>query len=93
MKIQIALTSVLRDAVGKEKLEIEVAEASPVREALLQLKGKYPALDKELFDTDGQLEPHIFVAVNDAQVSRDGSLDRVLQEGDVVTLMISFAGG
>jgi MoaD family protein len=93
MKIQVKLTSVLKDAVGKEKLEIEVGEAPTVREVFLRLKGEYPALDNELFDAEGQLEPHIFVAVNDAQVNRDGNLDRVLHERDVMTLMISFAGG
>ena len=93
MKIQVTLTSVLKDAVGKDRLDLELEEAATVRQMLHRLKGEYPALDQELFDAGGELEPHIFVAVNGAQVNRDGSLDRPLLEGDEVALMISFAGG
>ncbi|MFQ5915715.1 MAG: ubiquitin-like small modifier protein 1 [Nitrospinota bacterium] len=93
MKIEVVLSSVLRDAVGKEKLGLELAEASTVRQAIERLRAEYPAVERELFDADGELEPHIFVALNGAQVSREGSLNRALQEGDQLALMISFAGG
>jgi molybdopterin synthase sulfur carrier subunit len=93
MKVRVTLTSVLRDAAGKERLDLDLDEESTVRQVLDLLKAECPALEKELFDEDGELEPHIFVAVNDAQVNRDGTLDRVLEDGDEVALMISFAGG
>ncbi|MFQ5692470.1 MAG: ubiquitin-like small modifier protein 1 [Nitrospinota bacterium] len=93
MKIHVTLTSVLKDALGAERLELELGEGATVRQALERLKTDYPALNQELFDPDGHLEPHIFVAVNGAQASRDGSLDRPLKEGDEVALMVSFAGG
>ena len=93
MKIQVVLTSVLKDAAGNERLVYDITEGTTVKDVLLELKSRFPAMGEELFDQDGRLEPHIFVAVNDAQVSRDGSLDRELQEGDEVALMVSFAGG
>ena len=93
MKIQVVLTSVLKDAAGNERLVYDITEGTTVKDVLLELKSRFPAMREELFDQDGRLEPHIFVAVNDAQVSRDGSLDRELQEGDEVALMVSFAGG
>ncbi len=93
MKIQVTLTSVLRDAVGAERLELSLEGEETVRRVLERLKTDHPALEKELFDADGALEPHIFVAVNGAQVSRDGSLERTLRDGDELALMISFAGG
>ena len=93
MKIQVTLTSVLRDAVGAERLELSLEGEETVRRVLERLKTDHPALEKELFDADGALEPHIFVAVNGAQASRDGSLERTLRDGDELALMISFAGG
>ena len=93
MKIRVTLTSVLRDAVGAERLELSLEGEETVRRVLERLKTDHPALEKELFDADGALEPHIFVAVNGAQVSRDGSLERTLRDGDELALMISFAGG
>ena len=93
MKIQVTLTSVLKDAVGAERLELSFEGEETVRRVLERLETDHPALEKELFDADGDLDPHIFVAVNGAQVSRDGSLRRILRDGDELALMISFAGG
>ena len=86
---RVRIPPTLRNEVGGER-EL-VGEGETVREVLQDLSGRYPALERQLFE-DGDLAPFVNVYVGGEDVrTLDGLETRV--NGASVILLPAMAGG
>lgn len=69
------------------------AEGATVGAALNDLATRYPLLVQRVLTRGGALRPHVNFFVNDADVRGAGGLEKPLQEGDLLTIVPSVAGG
>ncbi len=70
-----------------------VVPGATVMEALANAVQKYPALNAQIFDSDGKLRRHMNVFVNDENIRDLAGLETQLKESDRVTLLASISGG
>ena len=81
MRITVRLFAALREAAGREQLEMEVPEGATAEEAWRQLARACAAL--------GDRRPSLTAAVNRRYVP----FDAVLQDGDEVVFVPPVSGG
>ena len=94
MKVHLKmLLPVLPEAVGRKDLEVEFA-GETVNDLLDHLIARYGRKARQaLLDDQGQLDPVVQVLLNGEEWIRHDQLDRALQDGDQVILMLMLAGG
>jgi MoaD family protein len=87
------LLPVLPEAIGRKELEVEFA-GETVSDLIEHLVAMYGRRAKQaLYDEKGDLDPVVQVLLNGEEwITRD-QLDRGLQDGDHVVLMMLMAGG
>jgi len=92
--MRIKFHATLRDIVGGSTVEMPEAVGQTVRQALAGLVSRYPGLNKELLDRDGNLYPHVHFFVNgrDAQFL-DSAFEYVLKVDDTVNIFPAVGGG
>lgn len=71
--------------------DIEVG-GETVREGLVQLSERYPSLREVLMDSEGNIRPTHFIALNGEQLSTD-ELDREADEDDRMDIITAVSGG
>jgi MoaD family protein len=91
MAVTIKLPTILRKFAGNEARVS--AEGATLAEVLKDLESRYPGITKNVIADDGSLHRFINVYVNDEDVRYLGSLETVVNEGDVVSILPAVAGG
>jgi MoaD family protein len=91
MAVTIKLPTILRKFAGNEARVS--AEGATLAEVLKDLESRYPGITKNVIADDGGLHRFINVYVNDEDVRYLGSLETVVNEGDVVSILPAVAGG
>jgi molybdopterin converting factor small subunit len=90
MSIIVKLPVILQAcADGHEAVEVE---GSNVGECLKYLAGKYPELEKELFDTRGRLFGFYTIYVNGKSSYPQGP-EKQVRTGDEITIDMALPGG
>ncbi|PTQ54046.1 MAG: Molybdenum cofactor biosynthesis protein MoaD [Hydrogenibacillus schlegelii] len=90
--MKVRLFATLRDVSGVA--EVDVAPAGErVRDVLLALVERHPALQAELFLPDGSLKPLVQVFVNGRNIHFTGGLETPVGEGDAIAVFPPVAGG
>ena len=90
MKVNLKIfLPALPEAIGRKELEVQFAG-----ETVNDLVTRYGRAAKQaLYDEAGKLDPVVQVLLNGQEwITRD-QLDRTLQDGDNVILMMMMAGG
>ena len=91
MAVQVKLPTILRKhADGEPRVD---AEGATLRELLSDLETRYPGITRNVVTPDGALHRFVNVYVNDEDVRYLGSLETVVSEGDVVSILPAVAGG
>lgn len=90
-RIQIELPSALR-ALADGRAVI-VLEADRVGVALQDLGSRYPHVLSRILTRGGQMRPHVNLFVNDSDIRHRQGLDTALNDGDVLMVVPSVAGG
>jgi molybdopterin converting factor small subunit len=85
----------LAEAMGKREDHVELShEPFTIRGLLHGLIERYgPSMRAALFDSKGDLNAIIQIALNDNAFITPEKLDTPLREGDKVTFMLLMAGG
>jgi molybdopterin synthase sulfur carrier subunit len=91
MAVTIKLPTILRKFAGNEARVS--SEGATLAEVLKDLESRYPGITKNVIAEDGGLHRFINVYVNDEDVRYLGSLETVVNEGDVVSILPAVAGG
>jgi sulfur carrier protein ThiS len=90
MSVVVRLPSVLRVAVGAERVKVK---GDTVSEALEAAFAALPNLRQHLLQKNGSLRPHVLCLVNDQVVPRGGLSKRALVDGDEVLIHQAISGG
>jgi molybdopterin converting factor small subunit len=86
----IRVPPVLRDeAAGARQVE---ASGATVRELLVDLTARVPALGEKVFD-GSEIRPYVNVYVDGEDVRMSGGLDAPVREDATVVLLPAMAGG
>ena len=88
-RVKVRLFHELRTNVGQSELELEANTLNELIQTLIQ---RYSTLKELLFDSQGKLRGYMFFYINNA-VQDPPSLSRKLNDGDIVLLVPSAAGG
>ncbi len=91
MSITVHVPGPLRgDCGGASELTVS---APSVREALVELERRYPALYRGVCDETGAVRRHVNLFVNTAHVRDLDGLATILAPGDVLTILPAVSGG
>ena len=90
-RVIVQLPRVLARLLGDERAQ--PTQGATVGDALHNLVNSRPGLALHLFDDTGEVRRHVLCCLNDEGARGHASLDRRLEEGDVITLVNSLAGG
>lgn len=92
MNVTLRAFADYREIVGRE-MQLSLAEGKTVGEVIAGLCGRYPPLQKEMFDTAGKLKEFINIFVNGRNIAFLDDMATPLANGDVVSLFPPVAGG
>lgn len=92
MKVNFYAT--LRLIVGSKSVDYLLEEGQTIGQVLNEIIRRFPALQRELLDEQGQLYRHVHVFVNGRDVAfLENGLDKSLNDDDVVSLFPAVGGG
>lgn len=92
--MQVQVYGTLRQITGKKTVALYVPSGATIRELLTELIRIYPALRSKLFDENGDLRIYVPLFVNGRNPRLlPGSIDRILQPDDVVSLFSPYSPG
>lgn len=93
IRIRIRLLGDLREAIGKEKLEINLPNNSSIKELIENKLLRYEGLKDHLIDpTTKKVRTDIIILINERSIESSIESERV-KDGDTVTLATIVAGG
>lgn len=94
MRIRLkVLLPALPEAMGRKELEVEFG-GETVNDLIEYLVAQYGRKAKQaLFDERGRLDPVVQILLNGEEWVTHDRLDRPLQDGDHVFLLLMLAGG
>lgn len=87
----LAVPGLLRDSIGG-RASVSL-EAATVAEALARLRSEHPLLTVHVFDEDGDVREHVFLALNGRSLGRSAAVDAPLADGDRLDVVQAVSGG
>jgi molybdopterin synthase sulfur carrier subunit len=92
MKVNFFAT--LRDIAGGKTIEIDVDHVGTAKEVFDAIIVQFPAMKKELLNSDGRLHGHIHFFVNGRDVQfMENALETRIESGDVINVFPAVGGG
>jgi|GEM_PF-2298480 len=93
IKTQVRLLGDLREAMGKEKLEIELSSNLSLKELIEDKLLRYEKLEEHLIDpATKKIRTDIIILVNERSI--ESSIEsEIVKDGDIITLAPVVAGG
>lgn len=93
IRVNVRLLGDLREAIGKEKLEIELPRNSSLKDLIENNLLKYEGLKDHIIDPmTKKIREDIVILVNERSIEDSIELERV-KDGDIITLASVIAGG
>jgi molybdopterin converting factor small subunit len=89
--ITITVPGLLRDCIGGAASA--PLEADTAAEAVAVMLDTFPRLKVHLYDEDGRMRDHVFLALNGSSVKRRADLDVPLRDGDRLAVVQAVSGG
>lgn len=93
MRIEFESHATIRDAVGRETVEMDIPEETTLGDALHAFAADYDGVEPLVLDGDGGVRPTVTVLHNDETVRGGDGTATPLSDGDTVTLAPGIAGG
>ncbi len=90
MKATLVLPSVLRTAVGADRIAVE---GQTVGAALDAACAVYPNLRRHVLQETGALRPHVLCLLNGRSLPRTTFADHALADGDEILIHQAISGG
>lgn len=92
--MQVNFYATLRDIVGQKSVMFTADGETTIGQLVEQMVTRYPALRRELFDSDGNLYGHVHVFVNGRDVPYlENQMDTVLRPDDKINVFPAVGGG
>ena len=95
MKIDINLTKALADIAGTKEFQLEFPNKKSMKltEVFTELVIKHPKMKELLFESDGSINYHILVFINDKPIQNSDEPKIKLKNGDVINFFPIIGGG
>ena len=88
--ITIRLPSVLKTAVGTDRVKVEGTTLYGALEAAFE---QYPRMRAHLMQESGELRPHVLCLVNGTNVLREELATAAVNDGDEILIHQAISGG
>lgn len=93
MEVEFVSYATVRDAIGTKSVTRDLPPGTTVEEALNDLAGEHDGLESLLFESDGEIRPHVNVLVGETNIRELDGQATELAAGDTVGLAPGVAGG
>jgi sulfur-carrier protein len=92
--VQVNFYAGLREIVGQKTVDFDFPEEITIGELIDRMVERYPGLQRELLDENGQLYGHVQVFINGRDtLLQDRQLETVLRLEDVINVFPAVGGG
>jgi molybdopterin synthase sulfur carrier subunit len=92
MKVNFYAT--YRPLVGGKTVEFDLEPGGTIRQLVAAIVARFPAMQREMLDDDGNLCSHVHIFVNGRDSAlMEEKLDTVLQADDVLNIFPPVGGG
>lgn len=91
--MEVRVFATLRPIVGGASVQLDAGPGDSVRSMLEELVRRWPDMERELFDKDGQLHNNIHVFINGRDVRYLGGLDMEIPADAQVRIFPPVGGG
>jgi len=93
VKVYVRLLGDLREAMGKERLEIELPSGMRLKEVIEAISRRYDGLRKHIIDSmKGEIRTDLIILVNEKSIE-SFTKDEKIKDNDIITLASAIAGG
>ncbi|MCP8309527.1 MAG: MoaD/ThiS family protein [archaeon] len=93
VKVYVRLLGDLREAMGKERLEIELPSGMRLREVIEAIPRRYDGLREYIIDSmTGEIRTDLIILVNEKSIESFAK-DEEIKDNDIITLASAIAGG
>ena len=93
MKISVEIGFSFKRELDEGYRTLELPDAVTVRDAMVELGRRYPAVESRVFDGDGKIRRNINALINGGNVQSRQRFETVLQDGDRLTILPPVGGG
>ncbi|MBE0408633.1 MAG: MoaD/ThiS family protein [Anaerolineales bacterium] len=92
MKVNFYAT--LRDIVGQKCIDFPLNGGNTVRDLMDQMVARFPELERQLLDEQGELLGHVHLFINGRDLPYlEGGMDTELSEEDKISVFPAVGGG
>lgn len=91
MQVEVRIPAMLRRLTGDAG--VVNVEAATVGEAIDWLESRHSGIKGELLSDDNRIHRYVNIYLNDEDIRFLDSLDTVISEGDVISILPAVAGG
>jgi sulfur-carrier protein len=91
--MQVKLYASLRQAAGAKMMDVDVQPGSTIQEVLLEVTRRYPVLEKNIWNAQGELTEFVHVFINGENIRHLAGLGTVLKPEDHVDIFPPLVGG
>ncbi|MCP8322181.1 MAG: MoaD/ThiS family protein [archaeon] len=93
VKAYVRLLGDLREAMGKERLEIELPSGIRLKEVIETISRRYCGLREHIIDSmTGEIRTDLIILVNEKSIE-SFTKDEKIKDNDIITLASAIAGG
>jgi molybdopterin synthase sulfur carrier subunit len=94
MAATVNFIGVFRTISNRNKIDIKIEDAVPLREVIKKIVEKFPTLKRTLVDPELEdPRPNALILVNGKEISVLNGLETLLKDGDEVVLIPVIHGG
>jgi molybdopterin synthase sulfur carrier subunit len=91
--MQVKLYASLRQAAGTKMMDVEVHDGSTIRDVLVEVTQRFPALEKFVWKDQVELAEFVHVFINGENIRHLAGLETLLKAEDHVDIFPPLVGG
>jgi sulfur-carrier protein len=91
--MQVKVYATLRLKIGQASVDVEAGPGDTVRDAVVALLQRYPALAPDIMSDHDQLANHVNIFLSGRNIRLLDGLDTVIQEGQKLDIFPPIGGG
>jgi molybdopterin synthase sulfur carrier subunit len=91
--MRVNFYATLRQIVGGKTVELSLGTSTTIHQLLLEIFNRYPEMEKELLDENGNLYGHVHIFINGRDVQFLQDMDSKISIDDKIDIFPAVGGG
>lgn len=92
--MRVNFYATLRQIVGNKSIELSLNPGASVKQLLSEVFNRYPEMEKELLDEQGNMYGHVHIFINGRDVQfLSNSMDSEISNNDRIDIFPAVGGG